>query len=127
MESSSSLGDGFGEDEGVGLGDFGPRLGSLVSVSLGSGDVVGGAVRLAERETGVDRLASGAGVVGLGEDAVGDGVGAPSEVSPKGELVPVGGETADDADPVGVPDADEPDVDGPATGPASGRRSASSV
>ncbi|MFW5475009.1 hypothetical protein ACOCJ5_16995 [Knoellia sp. CPCC 206450] len=115
----------MGELDGVGRGERGPRVGVAVSVSLGSGDVVGGAVRVADREAGVERLTSGATVVVLGE-----AVGATSGLSgPDGEDASVGTDTAADvADPVGVAvEGETADGDASAASWAAGIRSASSV
>ncbi|GGB84225.1 hypothetical protein GCM10011314_24840 [Knoellia flava] len=124
--SSSPLGDGFGEDEGLGVfGGRGLLVGPDVSVPLGWGDVVGGGVRVADRETGVERLTSVAAVVALESAAL----GVPSGVSSGDPEEPAGSEPhVDVADPLGVvADGEAADGEGSTAACAAGSRSASSV
>ena len=125
--SSSPLGDGFGEDEGLGVfGGRGPLVGPDVSVPLGWGDVVGGGVRVADRETGVERLTLVAAVVALGSAALESAALGVSSGDPE---EPAGSEPhVDVADPLGVvADGEAADEEGSTAACAAGSRSASSV
>jgi len=118
--SSSSDGDGLGDVVGSGDGDrLGVDVDPVLGVDEGSGAVVGGAVRMADREAGVERLTSGAAVVARGSEAL----GVPSGVScSDGEDESVGTEPRPD-------DADGEATDGEDSAAAcgAGTRSASSV